>query len=300
MDSPSKAAVAAKQHKHKDTATALEALLEIKHSPSFTPVPHVDGFGVAQGDVESFPNSSFTGRSVAPAVLNNLQMPAPPAPPSSTSNAMAGITKLLAPRQGPVPSVSPTAHLQIPQPHGVLGHHRHPQLFAGGTSNRQEQHRHQAILASAAAAAHGIALGNVVANVTADVTSSFPINHHPSSSFSTKRYPADGVVAAEPGDPSTADTGTSAAVPEANTTVREDEIKAALESRPQRGKKRDNLTALERKELTKTRNREHARSTRYVPSPAVLAQLEYDIVSCIHWMWYPTLSQPILSRFIYV
>ena len=266
MDSPSKAAVAAKQHKHKDTATALEALLEIKHSPSFTPVSNVDGFGVAQDGVESYPNPAFTGRSVAPAVLINLQMPAPPAPPSSTSNGMAGITKLLAPRQGPVPSVSPTAHLQIPQPHGVLGHHHHQQLFAGGTSNRQEQHRHQAILASAAAAAHGVVLGNVVA--TADVTSSFPNNHHPSSSFSTNRYTADGVVAAEPGDPSTAVTST--AVPEANTTVREDEIKAALESRPQRGKKRDNLTALERKELTKTRNREHARSTRYVPSPALL------------------------------
>ena len=48
------------------------------------------------------------------------------------------------------------------------------------------------------------------------------------------------------------------------TSVREEEIKAALTSKPQRGKKRDNLTAEERKELTKTRNREHARTTRCV------------------------------------
>jgi hypothetical protein len=39
-------------------------------------------------------------------------------------------------------------------------------------------------------------------------------------------------------------------------------IKEALQSRPQRGKKRDNLSLPERLELTRTRNREHAKSTR--------------------------------------
>jgi hypothetical protein len=44
--------------------------------------------------------------------------------------------------------------------------------------------------------------------------------------------------------------------------VRREQIEAALQSKPQRGKKRKNLTEDERLELTRTRNREHARSTR--------------------------------------
>lgn len=44
--------------------------------------------------------------------------------------------------------------------------------------------------------------------------------------------------------------------------VRTTEIQAALRSKPQRGRKRDNLSELERLELTRTRNREHAKSTR--------------------------------------
>jgi hypothetical protein len=61
--------------------------------------------------------------------------------------------------------------------------------------------------------------------------------------------------------------GTDAA---AKTAVRTTEIEAALRSKPQRGKKRDNLNALERLELTRTRNREHAKSTRYVKVAPVL------------------------------
>jgi hypothetical protein len=44
--------------------------------------------------------------------------------------------------------------------------------------------------------------------------------------------------------------------------VRRDIIEAALLSQPQRGRKRDNLSVVERLELTRTRNREHAKSTR--------------------------------------
>jgi len=48
----------------------------------------------------------------------------------------------------------------------------------------------------------------------------------------------------------------------AKPVVRTTEIEAALRSKPQRGRKRDNLSELERLELTRTRNREHAKSTR--------------------------------------
>lgn len=44
--------------------------------------------------------------------------------------------------------------------------------------------------------------------------------------------------------------------------MRSDKIRDALNSKPQRGKKRQNLTEVERVELTRTRNREHAKSTR--------------------------------------
>lgn len=48
----------------------------------------------------------------------------------------------------------------------------------------------------------------------------------------------------------------------AEKKIRKDEVEAALRSKPQRGRKRENLNAEERLELTRTRNREHAKSTR--------------------------------------
>ena len=46
--------------------------------------------------------------------------------------------------------------------------------------------------------------------------------------------------------------------------IRVDKVQAALRSKHQRGKKRSDLNHVERLELTRTRNREHAKSTRYV------------------------------------
>lgn len=45
-------------------------------------------------------------------------------------------------------------------------------------------------------------------------------------------------------------------------TISAQKVEAALRSEQQRGKKRTNLTEEERNELTRTRNREHARNTR--------------------------------------
>ena len=47
------------------------------------------------------------------------------------------------------------------------------------------------------------------------------------------------------------------------TDARAKKVQAALQSQHQRGKKRSELNDLERLELTRSRNREHARSTRY-------------------------------------
>lgn len=44
--------------------------------------------------------------------------------------------------------------------------------------------------------------------------------------------------------------------------IRREEVEKALNSKPQRGRKRRNLNEEERQELTRTRNREHAKSTR--------------------------------------
>lgn len=57
--------------------------------------------------------------------------------------------------------------------------------------------------------------------------------------------------------PDTLETGTRS-----ERQVRQDQIDAALRSKPQRGRKREDLNELERLELTRTRNREHAKSTR--------------------------------------
>ena len=51
--------------------------------------------------------------------------------------------------------------------------------------------------------------------------------------------------------------------PTESENIRKNEVEAALRSKPQRGRKRENLNAEERLELTRTRNREHAKSTRY-------------------------------------
>jgi len=48
----------------------------------------------------------------------------------------------------------------------------------------------------------------------------------------------------------------------AEKSIRREKVEAALRSKPQRGRKRENLSDLERLELTRTRNREHAKSTR--------------------------------------
>lgn len=56
--------------------------------------------------------------------------------------------------------------------------------------------------------------------------------------------------------------GKSPAKPKGKRVIRQNEVEAALKSKPQRGRKRDNLNAMERLELTRTRNREHAKSTR--------------------------------------
>jgi hypothetical protein len=44
--------------------------------------------------------------------------------------------------------------------------------------------------------------------------------------------------------------------------IRKHKVEAALRSKPQRGRKRDDLSAKERQELTRSRNREHAKTTR--------------------------------------
>lgn len=46
--------------------------------------------------------------------------------------------------------------------------------------------------------------------------------------------------------------------------IRKEKVEEALRSKPQRGRKREDLSDFERMELTRTRNREHAKSTRYV------------------------------------
>jgi len=69
--------------------------------------------------------------------------------------------------------------------------------------------------------------------------------------------------------------------------IRKHEIEAALRSKSQRGRKRENLSVEERQELTRTRNREHAKTTR--------CELHFN-VSCSLSKTY-LLNLPCLSEF---
>jgi hypothetical protein len=62
--------------------------------------------------------------------------------------------------------------------------------------------------------------------------------------------------------------------------IHSEKIEAALKSKPQRGKKRENLNASERLELTRTRNREHAKSTRSVPSFVLVSLYKTLYLQC--------------------
>eukprot|EP00977_Amphora_coffeiformis_P012899 scaffold3276_cov168-Amphora_coffeaeformis.AAC.16 len=67
----------------------------------------------------------------------------------------------------------------------------------------------------------------------------------------------------QPSPPSAqAEPETAEARETADNLVRKDQVEAALKSKPQRGRKRDDLNDMERLELTRTRNREHAKTTR--------------------------------------
>lgn len=69
---------------------------------------------------------------------------------------------------------------------------------------------------------------------------------------------------AETHQPIVSDAVATVVRPQAATarSIRREKVEAALRSKPQRGRKRENLSDLERVELTRTRNREHAKSTR--------------------------------------
>ena len=73
---------------------------------------------------------------------------------------------------------------------------------------------------------------------------------------------APGFLSSQGRKPEERDTLSDRSTSPPNVAVRKEKVEAALKSKPQRGRKRDNLNVMERLELTRTRNREHAKSTR--------------------------------------
>ena len=239
MQSPTPSAAAARE-----TASALEALLEIKHSP-----PSVLG--------------TRTGTSPRTGSTPANQPPPPTAPlgvkgmanPAALAEKSSGNPNLQIPVTMPI-AIAAQAHVHV---------HTHAATTApkgasirpstgGGTLPRhiltprhQQPHEKSFLPAGAHVAPHStmhpppspVVLG------TAEILIA------PASAKMNA-----GAKNSSPG-------GATSATGTAPSTVREDEIQAALTSKPQRGRKRMNLTAEERKELTKTRNRDHARTTRY-------------------------------------
>jgi hypothetical protein len=87
----------------------------------------------------------------------------------------------------------------------------------------------------------------------------------PEISFSARE--ASGFVGHSSNVTVTRDTGTACMRDSSDSigsssSVRMEKVEAALRSKPQRGRKRDDLSENERVELTRTRNREHAKCTR--------------------------------------
>ena len=225
MQSPTPSAAVARE-----TASALEALLEIKHSP-----PSVLGT-----------------RTCAPA-----NQPTTPTAPLGVKGS--GNPNLQIPVTMPI-AIAAQAHVHA---HDAPGVHVHVattasegasigQSTGGGTLPRHmltPRHQQPHEMSFLPAGTHDAAPHSTMYPPPSPVVLG-----------TTEIAPASakmkvGVKKSLPGG-STSATGT------APSTVREDEIQAALTSKPQRGRKRMNLTAEERKELTKTRNREHARTTR--------------------------------------
>ena len=216
---PAPATVASVSAQDTRTASALEALLEIKNSPPSafgTPVLQVPTPTIAQQL-----GTARTTRSVA-----NLQMPTPIHVPITG----ADITPRPTPMHQTATSAMLPSHLLAPR------HYRHREISVPTSAVTIYNHPTRA----------------THTNISGVLVSPGAKALHSTISSPVQSSQEDAVVS-----PPTAKSPTS------TSSVREEEIKAALTSKPQRGKKRDNLTAEERKELTKTRNREHARTTRY-------------------------------------
>ena len=236
MQSPTPSAAVAPE-----TASALEALLEIKHSP-----PSVLGTRTCASSTPVNQPPTPT----APLGVNGMPNP----------TALAGNSNLQIPVTMPI-AIAAQAHVHARAP----GVHVHVattasegasirQSTGGGTLPRHmltPRHRQPHEKSFLPAGAHDAAPHSTMYPPPSPVVLG-TVEVAPAGAkmkVGAKKSSPDGATSA---------TGT------APSTVREDEIQAALTSKPQRGRKRMNLTAEERKELTKTRNREHARTTRYV------------------------------------
>lgn len=219
-----------------DTASALEALLEIKNSPPSafgTPLLQVPTPTTAQ----QLGAASTTTSSVA-----NLQIP--------TTIPIAGA--LIPARPTSTPMHQNAASAMLPSHLLAPRHYRHKDISVPTSA--------VTIYKPPTSTTHTNASGVFVPPGTNTFHSTMRSPVHPS------RLPMAGMAAVSP---------PTVKSPTSTSSVREEEIKAALTSKPQRGKKRDNLTAEERKELTKTRNREHARTTRCVSSYLTFVLLFY-------------------------
>lgn len=94
------------------------------------------------------------------------------------------------------------------------------------------------------------------------LTSTFSLHHQNAESQGHKSpYNNVGSLSAKT-DKTNKPIGVTHGVSRMELAVRTDRIQDALNSKPQRGKKRRNLNDQERLELTRTRNREHAKCTR--------------------------------------
>lgn len=204
-----------------DTASALEALLEIKNSPP-------SAFGTPVLPVQTPTTAQQLGATSTTSSMTNLQIP--------TTIPITGVDITSTSR--PTPMLQTATSTMLPSHLLAPRHFRHKETSVPTSAVTIYNHPTRAAHTNIS----GVLVSPGAKALHSTINSPVPPSH----------LPIAGMAAVFP-PPAKSPTSSS---------VREKEIKAALTSKPQRGKKRDNLTAEERKELTKTRNREHARTTR--------------------------------------
>ena len=184
---------------------------------------------------------------------------------SADDSSLEALEALLTFRNGITSWSSPSVHPEIPVPNPL--NPLLPHVIEGESTPRNHTKRfltraqQSIVLNRMHPPSHASSVPNPLELLTAsssfaEPSASAALSHNRDCSQKFSDHNSDTLPCAS--DDATKPPGTATS----DAPFRTDKIQDALKSRPQRGKKRRNLNEQERLELTRTRNREHAKCTR--------------------------------------